>query len=83
MINIIMKGLSTMLKSDKIILDTIKEDLKSKDAEKEIVALEIPTSLKNLIRLEAFNRNVSFSAMIRTILLHYYEEDSTKPERMW
>ena len=39
-----------------------------------VVAFEISEPLRQRIRRDAFNKSVSFSAMIREILERFYEE---------
>ena len=54
----------------------IEEKDVGKKEEKKIVAVELPESLRQKIRKEAFEREISFSAMIRLILnLHFLMEE--------
>lgn len=54
-------------------------DVVEKETEKEpckMVSLELPESLRQKIRAEAFNREISFSAMVRLIIkMHYFAEE--------
>ena len=40
----------------------------AKDENKKIISLEIPEDLRKALRVEAFNRDVTVSALIRDIL---------------
>ena len=40
----------------------------AKDENKKIISLEIPDDLRKALRVEAFNRDVTVSALIRDIL---------------
>lgn len=54
---------------------TISFEEKSIPVKKKLIALEIPETLRQEIRKEAFELDISFSAMIRLILERHYEKD--------
>ena len=45
---------------------------------KKIISLEIPEDLRNALRVEAFNRDVTVSALIRDILIKELKVGSRK-----
>ena len=45
---------------------------------KKIISLEIPEDLRKALRVEAFNRDVTVSALIRDILIKELKVDSRK-----
>lgn len=45
---------------------------------KRIIALEIPETLRQRLKRESFDSDISMSAFIRNILNEYLEEDDTK-----
>ena len=47
--------------------------LATPEDEKRLLALQMPDWLRQRIRRDAFERNVSVSAMVRSILTEYYD----------
>ena len=50
----------------------------AKDDNKKIISLEIPEDLRKALRIEAFNRDVTVSALIRDILAKELKIDPKK-----
>lgn len=50
----------------------------AKDENKKIISLEIPEDLRKALRVEAFNRDVTVSALIRDILAKELKVSSRK-----
>lgn len=48
------------------------------EEEKKFIALKVPEALRQKIRKDAFERDITFSAMVRLILEEYYSNNITE-----